>query len=77
MTSNTKNIKHHCHWPGCHKIVPPSLWGCATHWFKLPVKLRQRIWHHYVPGQEINKNPTPAYIEVAKDVQDWIKANNP
>lgn len=67
--------KHHCHWPGCDKQVPPAMWGCKAHWFKLPAALRNKIWVAYRPGQEIEGTPSRAYVEVALEVQDWIKAN--
>ena len=63
---------HTCHWPGCGKAVPPRLWGCAPHWFRLPTRLRARIWRAYRPGQEIDKRPSAEYLAVAKDVQAWI-----
>lgn len=50
------------------------MWGCKEHWFMLPWKLRKDIWATYVPGQEITKTPTAAYIQAAKDVQAWIAA---
>jgi hypothetical protein len=67
---------HHCHWPGCTKEVPPRMWGCSVHWFKLPASLRARIWRTYVPGQEITKTPSKAYIAAAREVQEWIAANS-
>jgi hypothetical protein len=39
--------KHTCHWAGCGKAVPPKLWGCKEHWFRLPSHLRARIWATY------------------------------
>lgn len=63
---------HHCHWPGCDKPVPPSMWGCKKHWFTLPAYLRKRVWATYRPGQEITKTPSADYIAVAKEVQVWI-----
>lgn len=63
---------HTCHWPGCGKAVPPSMWGCKPHWFKLPQRLRNLIWVTYRPGQEITKTPSIAYINAAKEVQAWI-----
>lgn len=63
---------HTCHWPGCDKSVPPSMWGCGTHWYRLPLKLRNRIWATYKPGQEITKTPSREYLEAARDVQTWI-----
>lgn len=65
-------MSHLCHWPGCPKQVPPALWGCKPHWFALPKHLRDAIWRYYVPGQEITKTPSEQYLEVARQVQDWI-----
>lgn len=64
--------KHTCHWPGCDKPVPPAMWGCKAHWFTLPKTLRDRIWATYRRGQEVTKTPSPAYMKVALDVQEWI-----
>ncbi|MDP1555781.1 MAG: hypothetical protein Q8L84_09990 [Hyphomonas sp.] len=68
---------HHCHWPGCRKEVPPKLWGCKPHWFALPKSLRDRIWATYVPGQEITKTPSRAYLDAAHAVETWILENHP
>lgn len=65
-------VQHHCHWPTCKRAVPPKMWGCKEHWFRLPKPLRDRIWRTYVPGQEITKTPSPEYLEAAQAVQDWI-----
>jgi hypothetical protein len=67
--------KHHCHWPGCEKQVPPAVWGCKAHWYALPKKLRDKIWLSFRPGQEKTMTPSAAYLEAAREVQDWIKAN--
>lgn len=48
------------------------MWGCKTHWFKLPARLRARIWREYRPGQEVTKDPSREYIDVALEVQKWI-----
>lgn len=71
--AQTRN--HECHWPGCDKQVPPAMWGCKAHWFKLPKHLRDKIWDAYVPGQEIRMDPSDEYLDVADEVQDWIKAH--
>jgi len=68
----TKALEHHCHWPGCRLRVPPKMWGCKAHWFRLPKPLRDRIWATYVPGQEITKTPSAAYLQAAGDVERWI-----
>jgi hypothetical protein len=65
-------IKHTCHWPGCGVEVPPKLWGCKSHWFKLPKQLRDKIWATYRSGQEIDKNPSAEYLAAATEVQKWI-----
>lgn len=70
-----KRAVHTCHWSNCKTPVPPSMWGCKPHWFKLPKRLRDKIWAAYVPGQEISKDPSDKYLKVAEEVQDWIAAN--
>lgn len=65
-------LGHKCHWPGCERDVPPAMWGCRSHWFKLPARLRAAVWRAYQPGQEITKDPSPEYIAVAREVQAWI-----
>jgi len=71
--SQTRN--HHCHWPNCNRQVPPAMWGCKTHWFKLPKNLRDLIWITYVPGQEVTMTPSDEYLEAAHMVQEWIESN--
>lgn len=66
---------HECHWPDCERQVPPAMWGCKTHWFMLPKRLRDAIWDVYVPGQERRMDPSNEYLAVAREVQDWIRAN--
>ncbi len=65
---------HACHWPGCTAQVPPAMWGCREHWFRLPKSLRDRIWAAFRPGQEIDKRPSTEYLAVAREAQDWIAA---
>lgn len=67
---------HTCHWPECGRAVPPKMWGCKEHWFRLPKYLRDKIWATYKPGQEITKTPSPKYIAAAKEVQAWIADQN-
>ena len=73
VRSQHQTRKHHCHWPGCTTQVPPAMWGCRTHWFRLPKALRDRIWRAYVPGQEVDTSPSETYLQVADDVQRWIR----
>lgn len=66
---------HTCHWPGCSQQVHPSRWGCKTHWFKLPKVLRDKIWASYRIGQEETMRPSLAYIQAAKEVNEWIRTS--
>lgn len=68
--------KHHCHWPGCDKDVPPAKWGCYPHWMKLPKRLRDACWQAYSIGQEVRMTPSREYVRVAKEIQEWIKENH-
>lgn len=67
-------MKHTCHWPSCEVVVPPKMWG-SKHWFRLPPILRNLIWRTYVPGQEITKTPSLAYIAAAVKVQEFCRAH--
>jgi hypothetical protein len=64
---------HTCHWPGCKVEVPPRLWGCREHWFRLPKAIRDRIWATYVPGQEVRKDPSAAYLAVAAEAERYAR----
>ena len=66
---------HTCHWPGCGKQCPPAVWGCKKCWFRLPKRLRDKIWAAYRIGQEVDMRPSREYLEVAQEVQDWIKSS--
>lgn len=72
-SGQTRN--HECHWPGCNAQVPPAMWGCKTHWFMLPKRLRDKIWATYKIGQEVTMSPSREYVEAAREVQEWIKEN--
>ena len=65
-------MTHFCHWPGCRIEVPPKLWGCKPHWFRLPKAIRDAIWESYRLGQEISKTPSAEYLVAARSAQEWI-----
>lgn len=67
--------RHTCHWPGCTQQVPPAMWGCREHWYRLPQRLRAAIWSAYRPGQEDDLHPSPTYFRIAREVQEWIAIN--
>lgn len=64
---------HTCHWPGCGRQVPPAMWGCGEHWRALPRRLKDAIWREYRVGQEENMSPSHAYLDVAREVDEWIR----
>lgn len=57
---------HRCHLPGCERHIHPRLLLCDRHWRLVPVELKRAVWHHYQPGQETRKDPSPAYREAAR-----------
>lgn len=63
---------HECHWPGCGQQVPPAMWGCKAHWFRLPKILRMRIWAAYQSGQEEDMRVSDDYLRAAQAAQTWI-----
>jgi hypothetical protein len=63
---------HHCHARGCEVRVPPKMFMCKRHWFTLPKPMRDAIWATYVPGQEITKTPTAAYLDNALAAIEWL-----
>lgn len=67
---------HTCHWTGCTKQVPPAMWGCKEHWFKLPANLRRAIWKAYTIGQERgDARVSPEYVAAARAAEEWIARN--
>lgn len=75
VRSQKQTRNHTCHWPGCERQVPPAMWGCKSHWFKLPAWLRAKVWRTYEPGQEATMTPSDEYLTVANEVQQWIAEN--
>lgn len=65
---------HCCHWPGCGREVEPARWGCREHWFKLPVRIRRKLWATYRIGQEELGNASASYLEAAREAEAWVLA---
>src|SRR5687768_13118437 len=57
---------HHCHATDCKTLVPPEMFMCKFHWFRVPKPLRDRIWATYRAGQCDDMRPSTAYCEAAK-----------
>lgn len=64
--------QHYCHAEGCEKGVPPRMFMCVAHWMMLPKPLRDAVWAEYIPGQEIRKDPTEAYLNVTRRAINFI-----
>lgn len=77
VKSQGQTRNHHCHWPGCNKDVPPAVWGCRAHWYKLPEVIRDKIWNAFRAGQEKDMRPSRDYVAAAQEAQAWIAANYP
>lgn len=58
--------KHLCHAYGCGVEIPPKLLMCIRHWRMVPREVQRRIWREYRPGQEIDKQPSEAYLLVQR-----------
>ncbi len=65
-------VQHHCHAKGCTVPVPPKMFMCRRHWYTLPKSMRDAIWAAYRPGQEVDKNPTVGYMEIAEACIDFV-----
>lgn len=57
--------RHTCHAHGCSVHVPPELLMCRSHWRLVPKDLKRAVLRYYRPGQEIQKNPSDAYLIAA------------
>lgn len=66
--------KHLCHAEGCTLEVPPRMLMCRRHWFMVPKPLQARVWATYRAGQEIDKNPSGAYMEAQRAAIAAVKA---
>lgn len=68
---------HTCHRPRCPVAVPPRMFMCRTHWNMLTKDHKNAIWAAYVPGQEIRKDPSPEYLQAARDAITYLVHNYP
>lgn len=42
---------------------------------QLPQNLRNAVWRTFEPGQEVDLSPSTEYLNVADEVQKWIREN--
>lgn len=75
MTSREQ--AHTCHAEACEVHVPPKMFMCKKHWYKVPYELRLAVWAAYQPGQERLDGtafPTDEYLEVTREAIDAVAA---
>ena len=65
---------HHCHARGCDQAIAPRLLMCSRHWRMVPKALRDALWATYRVGQEVDKEPSQAYLDVALAAIDAVAA---
>lgn len=65
---------HRCHARGCRRAVEPKFLMCPAHWRRVPKRIQAQIWKHYVPGQELRKDPTPEYLAVMQSAINAVAA---
>lgn len=63
---------HTCHAIGCSAVIPPRLFMCREHWYKLPYHYRKEVFRYYKAGQEVSKNPSRKYIQAASAAIAWL-----
>ena len=64
-----------CAWPGCGVTVKRGQLCCAPHWYRVPKRLRDAIWLHYVPRQTA-LTCSPEYRDALHEVLDYARQVN-
>lgn len=65
-------MAHHCHATDCKTVVPPEMFMCKKHWFKLPKRLRDRVWAAYRNGQCDDWQISHEYANAAREAVRYI-----
>lgn len=58
--------QHTCHATNCTAPVEPKYLMCRKHWAMVPANLQTQVQQLYRPGQEVDKNPSPGYLNAAR-----------
>ena len=61
-----------CPWPGCRKRTRPAYLMCREHWYRLPARIRSRIWDTYRPGQTA-LTASPEYLEALREALEFAR----
>jgi hypothetical protein len=64
--SEAVEAEHTCHAMGCDRYTPPRYLMCARHWAMVPANLQAQVNQLYRPGQEVDKQPSPGYLNAAR-----------
>jgi len=70
--SYTHTYGHRCHAKKCNELIPPKLFMCHKHWYMVPSSMQRMIWHFYVAGQEVRKDPSREYITAAFQAIEYV-----
>lgn len=65
-------MAHTCHATNCNISIPPEMFMCRNHWFKLPKLIRNKIWETYRPGQCDDWNISHEYANAAREAVIFI-----
>ena len=57
-----------CVWPGCDKVMPVDVGGCAFHMKQIPKPLRTRFYTASLP-----RNAATDLPKVERKVLEWIE----
>jgi hypothetical protein len=64
--SEAVEAEHTCHAMGCDRPVEPKYLMCPKHWAMVPANLQTQVQQLYRPGQEVDKQPSPGYLNAAR-----------
>lgn len=65
-------MAHTCHAPLCQVIVAPEMLMCRLHWYRVPRKLRNRVWATYRVGQCDDWQITREYARAASAAVTYV-----
>ncbi len=61
-----------CPWPACRKHTRPAYLMCREHWYRLPARIRSRIWDTYQPGQTA-LTASPEYRDALREALEFAR----
>ena len=76
-STSSSALEHHCHIPGCSKVIEPKFLMCPGHWKQVPKDLQNEVYRHYRPGQEIDKQPSQGWILASRAAINAVTSIKP